>query len=426
VQQAIKKIESMQLYNGSISFWPGGDYESWWGTAYAGHFLLEAKKAGFDVNGQILDKIYSYLQQEVKGRETEDWYYWDEDGIARKKVVWARSTFYSMFVLALAGKYDQAAMNYYKANDDMLTPDSKYMLAATFYLAGNQNSFKDLLPQAWSNERSKRAFGGSFYSDVRDEALALYVLLEADPNNPQVGIMSRHLSEKLRKAYWLSTQEEAFSFVALGKIARKANASNITASVKVNGKTIGDFKGTDLTLDKNIAGQDVSIQTSGSGNLYYFWEVSGIDVSGKIKEEDSYLKVRKQFYDRYGHLIIPTAINQNDVLVVKVMIETEDYNSSVENVAVTDLLPAGFEIENPRISAVPDLDWIKDASAYDYMDIRDDRITFFCTASGAKKNFYYVVRAVSKGLYHMGPVSADAMYNGEYHSYWGAGQVIVK
>lgn len=426
VQQAIKKIESMQLYNGSISFWPGGDYESWWGTAYAAHFLLEAKKAGFDVNGQILDKIYSYLQQKVKGRETADWYYWDANGISRKQVVWARSTFYSMFVLALAGKYDQAAMNYYKANDEMLTPDSRYMLAATFYLSGNQNSFKDLLPQAWSNERSQRALGGSFYSEVRDEALALYVLLEADPNNPQVGIMSRHLSEKLRKAYWLSTQEAAFSFIALGKIARKASASNITASVKVNGKTIGDFKGTDLTINKNIAGQDVSIQTSGNGNLYYFWEVSGIDVSGKIKEEDSYLKVRKQFYDRYGHPIIPTAINQNDVLVVKLTVETVDYNATVENVAVTDLLPAGFEIENPRISAVPDLDWIKDASPYDYMDIRDDRITFFCTATYEEKNFYYVVRAVSKGLYHMGPVSADAMYNGEYHSYWGAGKVIVK
>jgi len=426
VTQAIKKIESMQLYDGAISYWPGGDYESWWGSAYAAHFLLEAKKAGFEVNDNILNKIFSYLQQKVKEHNTEDWYYWDEHDIARRVTVWSRSTFYSMFVLGLSGKYDQSAMNYYKANGEMLTPDSKYMLAATFYLAGNRNSFKDLLPEAWAKDRSMRAFGGSFYSDVRDEALALYVLLEADPNNPQVGIFTKHLSEKLRKAYWLSTQDEAFSFIALGKIARKANVSTVTATVNVNGKAIGNFKGTDITINKNIAGEEVSIQTSGSGNLYYFWEVNGIDVSGKIREEDSYLKVRKTFYNRYGQVMIPTAINQNEMLVVKVTVETVDYNSSVENVAVTDLLPAGFEIENPRISAVPDLDWIKDASSYDYMDIRDDRITFFCTATGKEKNFYYVVRAVSKGLYHMGPASADAMYNGEYHSYWGAGEVVVK
>jgi len=61
VQQAIKKIEGMQLYNGAISYWPGGDYESWWGSAYAAHFLLEAKKAGFEVNQSILDKLYAYL-----------------------------------------------------------------------------------------------------------------------------------------------------------------------------------------------------------------------------------------------------------------------------------------------------------------------------------------------------------------------------
>jgi len=36
------------------------------------------------------------------------------------------------------------------------------------------------------------------------------------------------------------------------------------------------------------------------------------------------------------------------------------------------------------------------------------------------------VRAVSPGVYKMGPVSADAMYNGEYHSYNGAGTVVVR
>jgi len=39
--------------------------------------------------------------------------------------------------------------------------------------------------------------------------------------------------------------------------------------------------------------------------------------------------------------------------------------------------------------------------------------------------YYYAVRAVSPGIYKMGPVSADAMYNGEYHSYNGAGIVKV-
>ena len=58
--------------------------------------------------------------------------------------------------------------------------------------------------------------------------------------------------------------------------------------------------------------------------------------------------------------------------------------------------------------------------------MRDDRITMFTTVTGYVKNFYYLVRVVSKGTYKMGPVSADAMYDGNYYSYYGSRSVSVK
>ena len=194
----------------------------------------------------------------------------------------------------------------------------------------------------------------------------------------------------------------------------------------MNGKEIGSFSGTDLVISEGISNQVINLQASGSGSLYYFWEMEGIPMNMADKQEDSYLKVRKTFYDRFGHEVTGKAFLQNDLIVVKLSLQALDFNASVENVAVADILPAGLEIENPRIGAIPELAWIKDASGYDYLDVRDDRITFFTTATGTSKNYYYVVRAVSKGLFNMGPVSADAMYNGEYHSYWGAGTVMVK
>jgi uncharacterized protein YfaS (alpha-2-macroglobulin family) len=89
-------------------------------------------------------------------------------------------------------------------------------------------------------------------------------------------------------------------------------------------------------------------------------------------------------------------------------------------------LQAGFEIENPRLSETADMQWIKDSSSPEHFDIRDDRINLFTTVDRNAKAYYYVVRAVSKGSFIMGPVSADAMYNGEYHSYNGAGVIRVK
>jgi uncharacterized protein YfaS (alpha-2-macroglobulin family) len=96
---------------------------------------------------------------------------------------------------------------------------------------------------------------------------------------------------------------------------------------------------------------------------------------------------------------------------------TENY---IENVAISDILPAGFEIENPRLTTLPPgMDYPNSRSYPEYLDIRDDRINMFVNVSRYTNYYYYLVRAVSPGEFKMGPVGADAMYNGEYHSYSG-------
>lgn len=426
VQEAIRKLETMQLYNGAMAYWPGTDDETWWGSAYAAHFLLEAQRAGFQVNQKMLNKLFEYLQLKLKTRETERYYFTDEKGASQTKTIAKKEIFYSLYVLGLANKYDVTAMNYYKANPGLLAIDSKYLLASTFAMYGNNRNFLALLPKQFSGENSKREFGGSFYSAIRDEALALNALLSAQPNHPAVGEMARHLSQQLKSERWLNTQERSFALLALGKLSKANMQQNVTATVTANGKQIGSFKGDELVLTQNLTNQQITLKTSGNGSVYYFWEQEGISPTGTYKEEDSYLKVRKHFYDRNGSELTSNRFALNGLIVVKLTIQASDLTRSVENVAITDILPAGFEIENPRIGAVREIAWAKDAATPDYFDIRDDRINLFTTATGSPKNFYYLVRAVSKGQYKMGPVSADAMYNAEYHSYWGSGVVGVR
>ena len=120
---------------------------------------------------------------------------------------------YGLYVLALAGKSNVSAMNYYKANPQLLALDSRYLLSAAYAAAGDKKSFNALLPSAFAGEESVPQTGGSFYSDVRDEAIALNALIDADPGNSQIGIMAKHVSDKLKTRNWLSTQERAFSFL---------------------------------------------------------------------------------------------------------------------------------------------------------------------------------------------------------------------
>jgi len=426
VQEAIRKIESMQLYNGSLSYWPGGDYDNWWATAYAAHFLLEAQRAGFDVNKTVLDKVLRYLQFRNRKRETEEYRYFDANNIARQKLIAKKEITYSLYVLALAGRQDPVAMNYYKANRPLLAQDARFLLACTFALNGNERSFRDVLPTKFGGETAAaRALDGSFYSPIRDEALVLNALLAADPGNAQVTSLTRQLSRQVKQAGWLSTQERAFALLALGKVARQNAGSTVTASLLADSKKIGEFSGKDLTVN-NVANRQLALRTVGSGSLYYFWETEGISPTNTIREEDAYLRVRRQFLDRSGQPLGSPTFRQNDLVVVKITLQAADAAGEVKNVAITDLLPAGLEIENPRIGAVRDLAWATDAAQPDYMDLRDDRINLFTTATGQPKSFYYLARAVSKGTFRLGPVSADAMYNAEYHSYNGAGIVRVR
>lgn len=425
IQSAVRRLATMQLYNGALSYWPGGTEESWWGTVYASHFLFEAGRAGYDIQQQQLDRMFDYLLKKVRSRPRETYRYYDAQNRLVTIDIPAKDVFYSLYVLALAGRHDIATMNYYKARTDSMALDSKYLLAGSYLLAGDRRSYVSILPKAFSGERSVRSLGGNFYSYIRDEAIALNAILEADADNPQVGVMAKHLSEQLGAKKWMSTQERAFALLALGKIARRTNASGVTATVTADGKTLGTMKDGNLVLTNTGIGRTVNIKAEGKGKVYYFWEIEGISATGEYREEDSYLRVRKTFLTRSGQPVSGRSFNQNDLIVVRLSVASAN-GEKVENVVVTDLLPAGFEIENPRIGAVPELGWIKDNAAPDYMDIRDDRINYFTTVEGKERHFYYLVRAVSRGSFRMGPVSADAMYNAEYHSANGAGTIWVQ
>ncbi|AMM51938.1 hypothetical protein TH61_13140 [Rufibacter sp. DG15C] len=426
VQEGITKVELMQQYDGGFTYWPGATQTDWWSSAYGTHFLLEAKKAGYPVSQEVLKKAVAYLQNKVKTKATEVYKFYNVQRKVESKLIAAHEASYSLYVLSLAGKPDWPTMNYYKSKPDLLAMDSRYLLASTYALNGSYQSFSQILPKSFAGETSVRALDGSFYSPVRDMAISLNSLVEANPEHPQVGTLSRHLSQELKSKRWYNTQERAFALLALGKLASRSKG-NQTAQLIQNGKALGTYSGKDLTLSNKLSTVPVSLQSKGKGILYYYWELEGISQSGAYKQEDSYLKVRKTFFDRNGKALTNNTFKQNDLVIVRVELQTLD-TRSIPNVAITDMLPAGFEIENPRLMTAREFQWLQkmNPGTPDHMDIRDDRINLYATARPKPQYFFYQVRAVSKGTFQMGPIGADAMYNAEYHSYNGAGVVRVR
>ncbi|MES2881060.1 MAG: MG2 domain-containing protein, partial [Bacteroidota bacterium] len=376
VMEAIKKIKMRQLYNGAVTLWDGEGKEDWWTTVYAAHFLLEAKKAGFDVENSLLETMLAYITNRLKTRESITYYY----NRTQNKKIAPKEVAYSLYVLSVAGRSQVSAMNYYKANQQLLALDGKYLLSVAYAVSGDRRSYQSLLPASFSGEESVQQTGGSFYSALRDEAIALNALVDADPGNAQIPLMATHVAQRLKRETYLNTQERSFSFLALGKLARTAAKSTATAEVKVGGKTIakidGNWKGDEALLN----GNNIQLVTKGQGRLYYSWVAEGISASGNYLKEDNFIKVRRQFYDRFGKRIDGNNFKQNDLVIVAITLE-KSFNAPIENIVITDLLPAGFEIENPRTKEIPGMDWIKNSSEPTALDVRDDRIHFFVNAN---------------------------------------------
>jgi alpha-2-macroglobulin len=427
VREAIRKLQGMQLYNGGMSYWPGGYDESWWGSVYAAHFLIEAKNAGYDVDNKVITRLVDYLTYKSDNKELKEYRYYDNlSGAYTVKKYAPREVIYSLYILSRAGKPNRSLMNYYKGNKEVLTDDERYLLAAAFAFTSDKVSFADVLPKDYVEHDPTKSTGGSFYSPIRNLAIALHALIESDVNNRQIPAMMRNLTTQLRNSRYHSTQELSFAFLAMGKMAQQANKADVSAIVRANNKIVGNFSNKDLVLDANKLGnQKISITVSGTGQLYYYYEMEGISSTGKYEEVDNFLRVRKEFFNRYGQRINGTTFKQNDLIVVRISIASLN-NMDIDNVVVTDMLPAGFEIENPRVTEGRDFDWTTNRAYTQHFDVRDDRINFYLDPSNNEQFIYYTVRAVTRGKFIMGPVGADAMYNGEYRSYNGAGTITVE
>ncbi|MFC1736073.1 hypothetical protein ACFL1X_08140, partial [Candidatus Hydrogenedentota bacterium] len=105
---------------------------------------------------------------------------------------------------------------------------------------------------------------------------------------------------------------------------------------------------------------------------------------------------------------------QTESYVVKLDIDCERV---CENLVVADLLPAGFEIANPRLNAdsVPG-EGFKNGVHPTHLEIRDDRlIVVFRKLGVGKHSFYYVAQAVTPGKYQYPAVAVECMYDGSIH-----------
>jgi alpha-2-macroglobulin len=130
---------------------------------------------------------------------------------------------------------------------------------------------------------------------------------------------------------------------------------------------------------------------------------------------------------------------QNDRLVVVLKVESPETGGRI---LLVDRLPAGLEIENPRLvdsGDVKTLDWLKTTVKPEHTQFRDDRFVaafdFFGGTDGRRRGdagnaasgatVAYIVRAVTPGSYVHPAATVEDMYRADRFARTPAGRLEV-
>jgi hypothetical protein len=216
--------------------------------------------------------------------------------------------------------------------------------------------------------------------------------------------------------------------MALGKYARllTQQKTDYKAEVAFNGKPLATFTHKDRVLlrPEGIGGQDIDVKMTGTGPLFYYWAAEGVPQSGEVESRDDGLKIRRKLLSGEGKELDLKKIPHGEIAIVELSIKSD---RPVKNVVISDLLPAGFEIENPRLTGSEKIKLnMEDALSAQRVDMRDDRLLVFADVNSDKEYFYrYIVRAVTRGRFRLPAASASCMYQPSIASVYGVGEIQV-
>jgi len=396
----INRLNGFQLSNGGFAYWPGNTVADDWGTSYAGHFLIEAEKKGYVLPINFRPKWIAYQQKEARS-----WRFYAQYGNDLAQA-------YRLYTLALAGVPDLSSMNRLRETSG-ISNESKLRLAAAYVLAGQKSAGESLLAKSTIDEVYNPNWNYNYYGSAeRNRAMALETLVLLGQKQ-KAFTMAIKLAKSMSGEQWMSTQTTAYSLYAMSKFAKNNGSKGIAVQYTKEGKseTISTAKTfADRNLTVKTGNNGITIKNTKNNTVYVRVLNSGILPIGKEQPIQTNLYAGVVFKSRKGDLVNVAKIIQGTEFVAEVTIKNLK-NEYVENVALSQILPSGFEIVNTRFTDYGDA--INNTA--DYIDIRDDRTNFyFGLKANETKTFRVLLNASYLGTYYLPGLQCEAMYD---HSY---------
>ncbi|WP_396602471.1 alpha-2-macroglobulin family protein [Algibacter sp. R77976] len=403
IENGIKRLGHFQRAHGGLSYWIGEASANDWGTSYAGHFMIEAEKKGYVLPLTFKSNWLKYQKQAARNWRPS--YRTYNSDLAQA---------YRLYTLALAGHADLGSMNRLREFSE-ISNEAKWRLAAAYALAGQKEASDKISQSANINFKPVRYNYYTYGSVDRNRAMALETMVLT--KDSKMRELAEDIARDLSSNQWMSTQTTAYSLLAMAKMVNANGGKALKVNYTINGKTESiDTKSAIAQREINVVdGTNNLAFTNAKGNVVYVRVLnSGKLPLGQELVEQRGLSVSVQYKDLKGNRIDISKLMQGQDFVATVSVSNLK-NASVNDVALTQIFPSGWEIVNTRFTAFGSN--TSGASAR-HTDIRDDRVNFYFDlpkkGKHSTKTFNVMLNASYLGTYYLPGVQAEAMYDNEF------------
>lgn len=399
VTAAIQKLAQYQVPSGGFAYWQGQPDPDDWGSSYVGHFFIEAEKKGYALPLNSKKQWLNYQQKTARQWRYDKRYHND----------FAQA--YRLYTLALAGVPDISSMNRLRETQG-ISNESKLRLAAAYSLAGQKSTGQMLLSQSTLDVNSPYGYY-YFGSPERNRAMALETLVLLGQKQKAYN-MAVQLAKAMSSNEWMSTQTTAYSLYAMSKFAKANGEKGVDASFTAQGKqetikTVKTFASRTLAVSSS---NSINVKNNRKGTLYVKVIYSGILPVGREQVEQRGLVTSITYKDRAGKAINPARLTQGTEFVAEVTVSNMK-GENVDNVALTQIIPSGWEIVNTRFTEFGD----NTGNTVDYTDIRDDRANYYFPMKAKEtKKFRLLLNASYPGTYYLPGTQCEAMYDNSFYA----------
>ncbi len=377
VQGAIARVFEMQDSGGAFGSW-GPGYADLWLTSYVTDFLTRAKEAGYEVRElpmtQALDRLQNFATN------GQDFKSGGEDRA------------YALYVLARNGRAPIGELRYLVDTrlDDFSSPLAKAQLGAALSMVGDkvraEQAFKAALSDFDEPQGSVPLARDDYGSQLRDGAALVTLASETGIAKAEAPRLVNVIAKAYISRHYTSTQEQAWMLLAAHALGEQAKATTLAiGGAPVQGSIVRSLGAEDLE-------KGLTVTNNGDAAVDAVVTVIGASLTAEPPVSKGFT-IERSYYTLDGKPVdLKSAaggkgeIAQNERLVAVLKLDSDE---DAGRVLLVDRLPAGLEIENPRLvdsGDIKSLDWLKSTLHPEHTEFRDDRFVAAFNLAGTSSS----------------------------------------